>query len=357
MIDSAQIKEKACGRYDEMVEHFVPELSGALQNPAKGIPCPCHGSKDGFNLGKRFNETGKGYCQLTGSKDIFSILEMFNGWSFKESLSQVGAYLGGTPSPLPTKERVETKTIDWKGTRETLESVWAATRQDNGTIFTYFKSRGLSIPVPPTLRLHPNYKYWETTNGGQLNSLGEFPAMIGKVVVRGPGSRIMGEVRSFSKKVLIEKMVGLHITYLEPDGSGKADVPIPRKIRSCSNSFSGAVIPLYEHDSWPGTPLLVGEGIETCLAAHELTGRPVYCAMTATGLQRVKLPGFIEKVQILGDKDVSGAGQKAAWNLRRALRLVGKRASVKFPTRKISYGLKSYDWNDFLVHRKRNKAQ
>ena len=100
----SELKQKASGRYIEIVGHFIPDLVEPMQRPNRGIKCPCHGKKDGFNFGNKFNKTGRGYCQLTGSKDIFEVLKMWLGWTFIESLKKLSEYLTGeSPSSPPIK--------------------------------------------------------------------------------------------------------------------------------------------------------------------------------------------------------------------------------------------------------------
>lgn len=325
-----ELKLRASGRYIEIVGYFIPELSESLQRPSRGIKCPCHGSKDGFNFGNRFNETGRGFCQLTGGKDIFQILEMWLGWTFKESLKKLTEYLGGeSPTQstgyLPGRKREKRITVNWNRMKKTLTRYYNQTIPDNGLIKKYLHSRGIDIPVPPTLRLHPHLKYFD----GDFVEQGRYPAMICKIIA------------GFT-------IVGLHTTYLKKDGSGKAEVPNPRKIRSCSPLFNEGNIPLYEFDSWPGDILMVGEGVETCLAAHELTGKPVWCAMSARGLENIKVPESILKVQILVDNDLSGAGLLAAEKLKTRLEEEGRVVELAIPA-------KTGDWNDYLLDWKKNK--
>src|SRR5262249_55671832 len=69
-----------------------------------------------------------------------------------------------------------------------------------GTVVeTYLASRGLSLPMPDSLRFHPNMKY----PGG-----GAWPAMVA-IVTNGTTG----------------KPQSIHRTFLKPDGSGKAPVP------------------------------------------------------------------------------------------------------------------------------------
>jgi putative DNA primase/helicase len=57
-------------------------------------------------------------------------------------------------------------------------------------------------------------------------------------------------------------------------------------------------------------PLLVGEGIETCLAAVQATGQSAWAALSTSGLTSLQLPPEVRQVTILADGD--DAGEKAA---------------------------------------------
>ena len=171
MIDKSELKQRAEGRYIEIVGHFIPELIEPMQKPTKGIQCPCHGNKDGFNFGKRFNETGRGYCQRTGSKDIFAIFEMWLGWSFGKSLHSLSEYLAVGSPPVSSSFKNKISTIEWVKKKNNLNRYYLQTIPDNGVIKKYLHSRGIDIPVPPTLRLHPNFKYFEENEW-----VGSYPA-------------------------------------------------------------------------------------------------------------------------------------------------------------------------------------
>lgn len=328
-MDVLELKQKASGRYIEIVGHFIPDLIEPMQKPTRGIPCPCHGKKDGFNFGNKFNDAGRGFCQLTGSKDIFEILEMWLGWSLIESYIKLTKYLGGESPSVSSDHGYKIKPIDWNKKKNQLARYYFQTIPDNGTIKKYLHSRGIDVPVPRSLRLHPNFKYFDWNQSGDYVELGCYPAMIAKVWL-GSG------------------MAGLHVTYLAKDGSGKADIPAQRKMHSCSPLFGQAHISLLPFNSWPGTTLLVGEGIETCLSAYELTKKPVWCAMSARGLENIKIPESILKVQILADNDSSGAGLLVAENLQARLEKDGKIVNIAIPD---NIG----DWNDYLLSWKENR--
>src|SRR6516164_3558214 len=62
------------------------------------------------------------------------------------------------------------------------------------------------------------------------------------------------------------EQIGVHLTYLRPDGGGKAELTKEYQ-RECRGVVRGGVIRL-----WPFNPdvgLIVGEGVESCLAAAE----------------------------------------------------------------------------------------
>jgi hypothetical protein len=102
---------------------------------------------------------------------------------------------------------------------------------------------------------------------------------------------------------------GVHMTFLKKDGSGKAELPKEYQ-RECRGVVRGGAIRL-----WPFNPdvgLIVGEGVESCLAAPEIFARPCWAAVSAAGLCSVVLPPDELRVVIAANNDGSGAGQRAA---------------------------------------------
>jgi putative DNA primase/helicase len=53
----------------------------------------------------------------------------------------------------------------------------------------------------------------------------------------------------------------------------------------------------------PGDVLMLGEGIETCLAAMLATGYPSWPALSASGLRALDLPDDVRHVIVLADGD------------------------------------------------------
>jgi hypothetical protein len=129
--------------------------------------------------------------------------------------------------------------------------------------------------------------------------------------------------------------VAVHRTFLAPDGSGKAPVDPQKMMLGPCRGGAVRLAPAAEH-------LLVGEGIETCLAAMQATGLLVWAALSTSGLRTLDLPPEVREVTILADGDDPGeeAARRAALRWKRE----GRRARIARPPR----GL---DFNDVLLGR------
>ena len=76
-----------------------------------------------------------------------------------------------------------------------------------------------------------------------------------------------------------------------------------------------------------GDVLMVGEGIETSLAAMHARGHPAWAALSTSGLMALDLPQDVRDVIVLADGDE--AGRAAA----RVLHCVGSASSAAFASR------------------------
>jgi putative DNA primase/helicase len=96
-------------------------------------------------------------------------------------------------------------------------------------------------------------------------------------------------------------IVAIHRTYLTIDGNGKAPVN-PQKMTL--GPIGGGAVRL----ATAGPALLVGEGIESTLAAMMLSGLPGWAALSAGGIKALILPPLpiAAKVTIAADNDPVG---------------------------------------------------
>ena len=166
----------------------------------------------------------------------------------------------------------------------------------------YLSGRGLSLPVyPEVLRFHPALGYFEKTEGGKSRKVAEYPAMLARI------DGVDGEA------------VTLHRTYLS--GGRKAAVPDAKKV--LSSGINGAAVRLFAATEELG----IAEGIETALAVHLATGKPVWAALSAGNLEKLCLPDSVQRVCVYGDNDADSQfdGQAGAYALARCLMKTAQR--------------------------------
>ena len=77
--------------------------------------------------------------------------------------------------------------------------------------------------------------------------------------------------------------------------------------------------------------IVIGEGIESTLAASAATGRTGWAAISVSGIRALALPSTIRDVLIAYDRDPAFAGQRAALVLLRRLRSDGVRVELLHP--------------------------
>ncbi|MFO0688366.1 MAG: toprim domain-containing protein [Myxococcota bacterium] len=127
--------------------------------------------------------------------------------------------------------------------------------------------------------------------------------------------------------------LAIHRTFLDPDGGGKAPVE-PQKMML--GPCRGGAVRLAD----PDDVLMVGEGIETCLAAMAATGHPAWAGLSTSGLRALELPDRVRDVIVLADADE--AGEDAAQAFARRWKRYGRRVRVARPPR-------GMDFNDLLL--------
>jgi hypothetical protein len=127
--------------------------------------------------------------------------------------------------------------------------------------------------------------------------------------------------------------VAIHRTFLARDGVGKAPVQTPKMMLG---PCRGGAVRLGEvRDT-----LLVGEGIETCLAAMQASGHAAWAALSTSGLRTLDLPHAARDVIILADGDFPG--EAAARDCALRLKREGRRVRIARPPQ-------GMDFNDVLL--------
>jgi hypothetical protein len=136
----------------------------------------------------------------------------------------------------------------------------------------YLRARGLMIEPPPSLRFLPAAEYMPRIF---------LPAMIAGL--QAPDRRV----------------IAVQITFLDPRGDRKAQGATPR--RTIGRMHNGAV-----RLGPAGDVLGIAEGIETALAAMQLTGIPCWACLGSQRMARVAIPDTVREVHLFGDNDEPG---------------------------------------------------
>jgi hypothetical protein len=136
----------------------------------------------------------------------------------------------------------------------------------------YLRSRGLSIDPPPSLRFLPAAEYLPRIF---------LPALIAGL--QAPDRRV----------------IAAQVTFLDPRGDRKAQGATPRRT---VGKMHGAAVRLGP----AGDVLGIAEGIETALAAMQLTGVPCWACLGSQRMARVVIPDGVRELHVFADNDEPG---------------------------------------------------
>ena len=118
----------------------------------------------------------------------------------------------------------------------------------------------------------------------------------------------------------------------------------PKTERKMLGVIGGSAVKL---DPVWATSLVIGEGIETCMAARQLGFRPVWAAGSTANIKDLKPVEGVEELTILGERD-HGANRNAADEC--CQRWIGRNVFYVMPPS----GFK--DFNDLIMERKNAAA-
>lgn len=134
------------------------------------------------------------------------------------------------------------------------------------------------------------------------------------------------------------RIIGVHRTYLKPNGSGKADVE-PNKMML--GVAQGAAVRF----SKPADHLYVAEGIETALSVLSVRQTAsVWAALSLDNMEKIQLPTEVREVTLIADNDQKDwrAGRRAVRQAVSAHAAQGRLVRTVWPPR-------GCDFNDVLA--------
>jgi hypothetical protein len=286
-------------------EEVAKVLGGQKAGAVWMARCPAHDDRNpSLAIANARNGNVLVHCHAgCDQRNVIAALQARGAWEWSGQ---------GTDRSLPRTDR----TAPAKPDRDAIErteialTAWRASLLAEATLVeTYLRSRGLVIPVPLSIRFHSGLRH---------PSGGIWPSMVA-LITRGVDGQ----------------PIGIHRTFLTRDGSGKAPVePAKMMLGPCR----GGVVRL----SQPAGPLMVGEGIETCLAAMQASGHAAWAALSTSGLCALDLPRDVREVIVLADGDEPG--EVAARDCARRWKHGGRRVRIARPP----LGM---DFNDLLMGR------
>jgi len=284
-------KDLARGKWRSILSSFIDDfyLDGNHHS------CPLCGGEDRFRFDDK-DGSGSYYCNQCGAGTSIHLLSEFLHISYAEAWRKVEAVAGKAVASTPKGE------VDYVGRiKRILSTVKPIAHGDE--VWRYLQSRGIKNPA---------------SNLG-IGKIGELTTMVGR----------------FAKG---NKLAGLHVTFLK-DGK-KVEGKNRQMFGIDQHALAGAAVRLHTLN---GTSrLLIAEGVETALSAHQLWGVPCWAAGSATMLAKIEVPDFVTEVIVAGDNDSSFTGQAAAYTLAQRLRRDKKSVIVRLPENA------DKDWNEII---------
>lgn len=283
---------------------------GIDSTPRQNKPCPACGGRDRFTL---FPD-GRFYCRGCGFGDALDLIQKVHNCDLKTVLSMLDSGAAWTAPKSVTQAKPKRKDNQWR-IEQILKDTTAITSET--VAYSYLTQvRGFAPDaIPAELLAHPGIDYWQEVTPGSWVPVERCAAMV-------------APVRDADSKV-----IALHVTYLNPDGTKVKLDPAKKLIGTAK---TGA-IRLYP----PTNRLGLAEGIETAIACNQLYGLPVWSVMSASLMPLVAVPDTVTDIYIFTDNDSNEAGQRAAKKL--AQRLLDEKRKVRVPITPTSQDTDFYD--------------
>jgi putative DNA primase/helicase len=326
----AEIKQCAHGRWTELL--VTLGVDEKILNK-RNQPCPLCGGNDRFQYTDKYGE-GNYHCRGCGPGGGLKLLHGVHGWDFGTMLRRIEECIGNA-AHTDAQSQIKLDAPSADRMKKLAKRIWDEAKPvtHGDEVDRYLRNRGLSlIEYPKVLRFHQNLGYYEKDASGKANKIAEYPAML--ACIQGADGHA----------------VTLHRTYLE--NGQKALQRDARKVLSAG--INGAAVRLFQANE----ELAIAEGIETALAIHLSTGKPVWAAINAGNMEKLWLPETISHVCIYADNDANAGydGQACAFAFARRL----KKEQKKTGPRQVDVFVPRHagvDWADVWRSRVENMKQ
>jgi putative DNA primase/helicase len=256
---------------------IIQAMSGQWQGNYGTCSCPTHADrKPSLQISVRTDGTLFFYCHAGCD------------WrAIKDELRRQGILHDREAGPETTGQRRERKhrlrAADESAQRISKQrkqhalAIWNGAKPVSETLVPrYLRGRGIHVPLPPSIR---GIEKLHHTPTGQY-----YPGMIGAVTIW-PSREV----------------VGVHRTYIAPDGSTKASI---KQEKMMLGKCGGGAVRLAP----AGEQLAITEGIETGLSIIQALNIPTWAALSTGGIRSLKLPpaDVTKRIVICADNDPAG---------------------------------------------------
>ena len=273
-------------------ETLAAALGGKRVGEGWLAPCPAHHDrKPSFSIGVG-NTTPVVFNCLAGchKESVLATLKAMGLWTHEANAKSRTSKFITTQSAF----NIDTRSKD--RTKFAIE-IWYVSIPPDGTLVeAYLASRNLKLTDSTNLRFHPNLRHPSGTF---------WPAMVALI-----------------KDGVSRAPIGIHRTYLDPSGSGKAPVENPKMMLG---QCRGGAVKFGTYTD----QIAVAEGLETALSVFQALQIPTWAALSTSGLIALNLPPEIRRVAIAADGDA--AGEKAAQVAAKKWLLEGRTVRIARP--------------------------
>ena len=271
-----------------LAQHIVEKLKGTWLRDGGMCRCPAH-ADNGPSLSIRPGNTSILVHCFAGCKSTDVMAELRK----RDLLSLSGNFI---PQPTPPK----------RDFAELARMIWSESRTlGNTPAARYLRNRHIRHGSGE-LRFHPALRHY---NHGTKETL---PGMVARI------SNDQG-------------LLAIHRIFLTPAG---LKAPITFNKRDLGRPYDGSV---RLHSIDDRRTLGIGEGIETCMSAHDIFNIPTWATLGTENFTHIQIPSHIQKIVLFLD---NGRGGDRAEALFRARPDISSTIQTQRPPPNLS------DWND-----------
>lgn len=285
MIDPADIERARSVHIELVIESRGVKLRGRTERTG---PCPRCGGTDRFSINTRKQVFHCRRCQRGG--DVITLVQHIDGVDFPKAVETL---LGSPVRLADTPHRADGPKGSGSSEADEYE------RQQHRKAAWFWQNRKPITGTPAELYLRKARRY----QGTIPLTLAYLPPLIPQHHHALIAAFAIAQETAPGRLLAPVDVGAVHLTFLKADGSGKADTK-PNKIilgRPCG-------LPIMVAPPGDALTLVIAEGIEDGLTAHEATGAAAWAAGAAGFMPALadKVPGNIESVTIMQDADATG---------------------------------------------------